>query len=112
MQASVRRGHFDSENNKDQERRDMSDDNTQDAAEPSPASAGSVAPPHSGMYRCDTDPPSRGVYVLAYWCGRGYDKETMSARVARRGVPLWYDRNGVELVEPDFWMPLPEDCGQ
>jgi hypothetical protein len=53
-----------------------------------------------------------GVYVLAFWRARGDEKETMSARVARRGLPLWYARNGVELVTPDFWMPLPEDCGQ
>jgi hypothetical protein len=101
-----------SENVKDQERRDMDNDNTQGGAEPSSASAGSIASPRNRLRRCHDDPPLHGVYVLAFWRARGDEKETMSARVARRGLPLWYARNGVELVTPDFWMPIPEDCGQ
>jgi hypothetical protein len=97
----------------------MSNDNTRDGAEPSPASAGSIASPRNRLRRCHDDPPLHGVYVLAFWRARGDEKETMSARVATmsvrvasRGVPAWYARNGVELVPPDFWMPMPEDCGQ
>jgi hypothetical protein len=90
----------------------MSDDNTRDGAKPSPASAGSIASPRNKLFRGQDDPPTAGVYVLAFWGAIGGAAEGMSARVARRGVPAWYARNGVELVPPDFWMPLPEDCGQ
>ena len=90
----------------------MNTDNTQDTAEPSPASAGSIVSPRNRLRCCQDDPPLHGVYVLAFWRARGDEKETMSARAARRGVPLWYARSGVELVTPDFWMPIPEDCGQ
>ena len=90
----------------------MSDDNTQDGAEPFLASAGSIASPRNKLRRCHDDPPLHGVYVLAFWSARGGAEEGVSARVARRGFPLWYARNGVELVSPDFWIPIPEDCGQ
>jgi len=90
----------------------MTTDDTHGGAAPSPVSAGSIASRRNGLRRCHEDPPLHGVYVLAFWCARGEDKETMSARVARRGVPAWYARSGVELVPPDFWMPLSDDCGQ
>jgi hypothetical protein len=90
----------------------MNDDNTQDGAEPSLASGGSIASPRNRLRCCHDDPPLHGVYVLAFWRTMVDEKDTMSARVARRGFPAWYARSGVELVPPDFWMPIPEDCGQ
>jgi hypothetical protein len=90
----------------------MNIDNTQGTTEPSPASAGSIVSVRNRLRRCYDDPPTAGVYVLAFWSAIGGAEEGMSARVARRGVPAWYARSGVELVPPDFWMPLPEDCEQ
>jgi hypothetical protein len=84
-----------------------------DAPEPSPASVGSIASPRNRLRRCHDDPPLHGVYVLAFWRAVGDETETMSARVASRcSCSAWVARSRVELVPPDFWMPLPEDFEQ
>jgi hypothetical protein len=60
----------------------------------------------NGMWRrCYEDPPRRGVYVVAVW------DEFVDSRldVVRCGVPGWYLKSGVEMVEPKFWTPLPEN---
>jgi hypothetical protein len=52
--------------------------------------------------------PPQGEYVLAWWTRHGgsYVQE------ARGTEPLyggwWYLRNGIEMVPPCYWQPLPK----
>lgn len=52
--------------------------------------------------------PENGVDVLAWWCERGDDFQDVACRLH----PLmpgdyWYRKNGVEMLAPTYWMPLP-----
>lgn len=54
--------------------------------------------------RCDETQPPEGVYVVCMWDCLGADP---MVGIARRGVPGWYGREGVEKIAPAYWMPLP-----
>jgi len=57
--------------------------------------------------------PPKGVYVEGYWsrlteATRPAAISFLCPVVVRRGVPMWYAENGVEMVPPTHWRPLPE----
>lgn len=85
-------------NTEDQERRDMSDDNTQDAAEPTPASAGSVGEPaawlieHGAFFTTDprrADHWRRAGFTLVPLYRQPQPTLTHAEReAAKRGLPF------------------------
>jgi hypothetical protein len=57
---------------------------------------------------CDAAPPP-GEYVLAWWNKHGGS----TVDVARASAPIcggwWYLKNGIEVVPPTHWQPLPKE---
>jgi len=53
--------------------------------------------------------PGPGVSVLARWCERGEDFTDVACRLhPMMPGDYWYRQNGVEMLAPTYWMPLPE----